>query len=105
MNDKASQCSNCGEYMRSSNAEEIRNGFQTCIHCGHENEPNRELIELLVEQEYNIEELQKQVQNLAEYALLLTKLGLGSRLTTTETVSSLKLRARITQMAESNDGI
>ena len=103
MNDKASQCDKCGAYMPSSNAEEIRNGFQVCIHCGHENEPNQELVDLILEQEYDIEELKEQVRHLAEYLIITKKMANGSLLTTKETTRSIQLSNRLSAYSQESD--
>lgn len=80
MNDKASQCDKCGAYVL-----------------------NRELVDLMLEQEYDIEELKEQVRHLAEYLIITKKMANGSLLTTKETIRSIQLSNRLSAYSQESD--
>ena len=103
MNDKASQCVKCGEYMSSSTVHQIQSGVHECLYCGHDNGPNRELIDVVIDQEYEIDELKQQVRHLAEYLIITKKMANGSALTTKETVRSIQLTNRLNAYSQESD--
>lgn len=62
-----SYCRECSDALRWSTIREIVEGKHLCG-CGHENQPNRDLADILEDYEERIEELEQKLESAARLA-------------------------------------